>query len=152
MRNPRSTASIGGHPVHPIVVPFPILFFAAAFVCDLAFWRTASAFFASASLWLIGCGLIMAALAAVLGFIDVAGDAEIRNIGDVWLHASGNVCAVLLELYNWYSRYQYGATVVVPIGLILSLLVLLLLLFTVWKGWQLVNHHRVGVADEVVAE
>src|SRR5947208_2511017 len=33
--NPRSTASIAGHPIHPMLIPFPIAFFVATFVCDL---------------------------------------------------------------------------------------------------------------------
>ena len=37
-RNPRSTASIAGHPVHPMLIPFPIAFFVATLVCDLVFW------------------------------------------------------------------------------------------------------------------
>lgn len=35
----------------------------------------------------------------------------------------------------------------VPTGLILSLIVVLILLFTGWKGWEMVYRHRVGVAD-----
>jgi len=31
--------------------------------------------------------------------------------------------------------------------LILSLIVVCILLFTGWKGWELVYRHRVGVAD-----
>jgi hypothetical protein len=44
---------------------------------DLAFWKTSSDFWASASLWLLGIGLIMAALAAVMGLTDVLGDDQI---------------------------------------------------------------------------
>jgi uncharacterized membrane protein len=40
MDNPRSTASIAGHPIHPMLVPFPIAFFVGAFVTDLLFWRS----------------------------------------------------------------------------------------------------------------
>jgi uncharacterized membrane protein len=40
-----------------------------------------------------------------------------------------------------------GVSAVVPTGLILSLLVVALLLFTGWKGWEMVYRHRVGVAD-----
>ncbi|HXD84204.1 MAG: DUF2231 domain-containing protein [Pseudolabrys sp.] len=147
MANPRSTASIGGHPVHPMIVPFPIAFFAATFICDLLFLFTDQSGWVSMSTWLLGTGLIMGAFAAVLGFIDVAGDAQIRSLADVWLHAGGNVCAVLLQIYNWYLRYEYGASVVLPTGLILSLLVLLILMFTARKGWRLVYHHRVGVTE-----
>src|SRR5215217_7754935 len=100
MPNPKSTAQIAGHPIHPMLIPFPVACFVLAFVSDLAFWRTANAFWASASLWLLGIGLIMAALAAVIGLIDVFGDAQIRALNDVWLHAGGNVAVVVLELYT----------------------------------------------------
>jgi uncharacterized membrane protein len=37
--NPQSTAKIAGHPIHPMLVPFPIAFFVAALFCDIVFWR-----------------------------------------------------------------------------------------------------------------
>lgn len=120
MTNPRSTAQIAGHPLHPMLIPFPIAFFASAFLCDLAYWQTSNAMWSTASLWLLGAGLIMAAAAAVVGLIDVLGEQRIRELNDVWLHAGGNV---------------------------LSLIVVLILLFTGWKGWEMVYRHRVGVAD-----
>jgi uncharacterized membrane protein len=145
--NPRSTASIDGHPIHPMLVPFPIAFFVATFVCDLTFWGTNNAGWVTGSIWLLGAGLIMGALAAVVGLTDALGDVQIRNLGPTWLHAGGNVVVVLIELYNWYSRYAGGAEAVLPTGLILSLIVVLILLFTGWKGWEMVYRHRVGVAD-----
>ena len=99
------------------------------------------------SVWLLGAGLIVAALAAVMGLIDVMGDRQIRQLNDAWLHAGGNVLAVLIELYNWYSRYEQGASAIVPMGLVLSFVVVVLLLFTGWKGWEMVYRHRVGVSD-----
>jgi uncharacterized membrane protein len=74
MTNPRSTAQIAGHPIHPMLIPFPIAFFVSTFLCDLAYWKTANTMWSTASLWLLGAGLIMAALAAVMGLIDVMGD------------------------------------------------------------------------------
>jgi len=142
--NPKSTAQIAGHPIHPMVIPFPIACFVLAFVSDLAVWRTGNDFWVNASLWLLGIGLIMAAVAAVAGLIDVMGDNQIQSLSDAWLHAGGNVIAVLIQLYNWYMRYEGGS--VVPTGLILSLLVVLILLFTGWKGWEMVYRHRVGVS------
>jgi uncharacterized membrane protein len=132
MSNPRSTASIAGHPIHPMLIPFPIVFFVSTFVCDVVFWSTGFPIWANVTLWLLGAGLIMAALAAVMGLIDVFGDAQIRNLSDAWLHAGGNVLAVLIELYNWYSRYEHGSAAIVPTGLVLSLIVVLILLFTGW--------------------
>ncbi len=145
--NPKSTASIAGHPLHPMLIPFPIAFFVAAFVCDLAFWRTANAFWGTAALWLLGAGLIMAALAAVVGLIDFLGEPRVRALNDAWWHAGGNVFAVIIELYNWYLRYSSGEAAIIPTGLLLSLIVVCILLFTGWKGWKLVYLHHVGVAD-----
>jgi uncharacterized membrane protein len=145
--NPHSTASVAGHPVHAMLIPFPIAFFVATFVCDLVFWRTGNTGWVTGTLWLLGAGLVMAALAALAGLTDVLGDAQIRNLQDVWLHAGGNVLVVLIELYNWYSRYAHAEAAVVPVGLILSLIVVLILLFTGWKGWGMVYRHHVGVAD-----
>ena len=146
-RNPKSTASIAGHPIHPMLIPFPIAFFVATFVCDLVFWNSGNPSWFDATLWLLGAGLIMAALAAVAGLTDVLGDVKIRTLSTAWWHAGGNVLAVLIELYNWYTRYEHGSAAVLPTGLILSAVVVAILLFTGWKGWEMVYQYRVGVSE-----
>src|ERR1041385_6409699 len=95
MNNPKSTAAIAGHPIHPMLIPFPVACFVLAFVCDLGFWKSGDPFWATASTWLLGVGLIGAALAAVAGLIDLFGDDRTRNLNDAWLHAGGNIVAVL---------------------------------------------------------
>lgn len=92
---------------------------------------------------------IMAALASVMGLIDIVGDVKIRNLSDAYLHAGGNVIAVVIELYKWYSRYEHGTAAIIPAGLILSLLVVLILLFTGGKGREMVYRHRIGVSDQL---
>ncbi len=151
MSNPQSTASIAGHPIHPMLIPFPIAFFVRTFVCDIVYWQTANAAWATPTLWLLGAGLVMAALAAIAGLTDVLGDTRIRALNDAWWHAGGNVLVVLIELYNWYARYSEGAAAIVPTGIVLSLVVTCVLLFTGWKGWEMVYRHRVGVADQTQA-
>ena len=74
--------------------------------------------------------------------------ARIRDLTDVWWHAGGNVLVVLIQIYNWYSRFEHGSAAILPVGLILSLIVVGILLFTGWKGWEMVYRHRVGVADD----
>jgi len=147
MPNPRSTANIAGHPIHPMLIPFPIAFFVGVFACDLVYWQTNIPAWADATLWLLGAGLVMAALAAVMGVIDVFGDQKIRQLSTIWWHASANVIVVLLELYNLFIRYQQGSATIIPYGILLSLLAVLLLLFSGWKGGDLVFRGRVGVAD-----
>jgi uncharacterized membrane protein len=90
----------------------------------------------------------MAALAAVVGLTDFLGERRIRDIRDAWLHMIGNVIAALLSLINFYLRYAHGAQAgVFPWGIGISLIVVVLLVFNCWKGWNLVYKHRVGVAD-----
>src|SRR5215213_8748498 len=131
-RNPVSTANIMGHPLHPMLIPFPIAFLVATFVCDLVFWRTGNPAWATGSLYLLGAALVMGALAAVAGLTDFLGDQRIRGLRPAWHHMIGNVAAVLLSLWNWWRRYAAtdpGAAIL-PTGLILSLVVVLILLYT----------------------
>jgi len=147
MPNPRSTAQIAGHPLHPMIIPFPIAFFVSVFVCDIAFKSSGNPAWATAALWLLGAGLIMAALAAVLGLTDFAGEPRIRALNDAWWHAGINVLAVLISLYNFFIRYSEPTSAGTK-GLIISLIVVLLLLVSGWKGWEMVYRHHVGVSDE----
>jgi uncharacterized membrane protein len=146
-RNPQSTAHIAGHPLHPMLIPFPVAFLVATLVCDLLFWNTGNAAWSTASLYLLGAALIMAGLAALAGLTDFLGDARIRNLSAAWHHMLGNIVVVLLSLWNWYRRYESGEAAVLPTGLLISLVVVLLLLYTGWRGWEMVYRHRVAVSD-----
>jgi len=147
-RNPVSSANVAGHPMHPILITLPIGFFVATFLFDIVYWQTGREAFATGALWLLGAGIVGAALAAVTGIIDFLGDQRIRNISDAWQHAIGNVILVLIQLFSFYQRYRYGASAVVPLGLVLSLISVLIMLFTGWKGGEMVFRHRVAVYDE----
>lgn len=141
-----TTARLGSHPIHPMLVPFPIALLTATFVSDVAFWITASPAFAEASLWLLGAALVMGALAALAGFADFLGNPAIRAIPAAWHHMIGNIAAVILSLASFGVRLGTGAAAgVLPWGLLLSLLVVLILLYTGWKGGALVYEHRIGV-------
>lgn len=148
MPNPVSSANFMGHPIHPMLVLFPVAFFVGTFLCDIAFWYSGSALWATASLWVLGAALVTAALAAIAGLIDFLGDAQIRNLADAWHHAIGNVVAVLISLLSFYWRYRHGVGGIIPSGLAMSLVVVCILLFTGWKGGELVFRHRVAVYDE----
>src|SRR4051794_34995513 len=146
--NPKSTAKIANHPLHPMLIPFPVAFLVGALATDLAFVATGDGFWARASLWLIGAAVVMALLAALAGFIDFFGEARIRALSDAWYHMIGNLTAVAVALINFGLRYSQGAEAAIkPWGVVLSLVVVAILLFTGWKGWEMVYHHRVSVLD-----
>jgi uncharacterized membrane protein len=145
--NPRSTARVGGHPIHAMLVPFPIVCFVGAFVTDLAYWHTASVLWETFSVWLLTAGLVMAGFAVIAGLIDFIGSRRIRALKPAWPHVLGNVLVLILSVINAFVHSRDGYTAVVPTGLILSGLVVLILLFTGWMGWSMVYRHRVGVAN-----
>jgi uncharacterized membrane protein len=147
--NPNSTAKIAGHPLHPMVIPFPIAFLVSALATDIVFLNTGSEGWARASMWLLGAGISMALLAAVLGFTDFMGDRRVRQFREAWLHMIGNLIAVAVAAVNFYIRAtgDYVAAVA-PSGVTLSAAVVLLLLFNGWMGWELVYRRRVGVSEE----
>lgn len=147
-QNPHSTAKIADHPLHPMIVPFPIAFFISALATDLVYLQTAGPGWAQASMWLLGAGLAMALLAAALGLTDFLGERRVRRIREAWLHMVGNVLAVALAAVSFYLRATQGAeAAVAPAGVTLSAVVAVLLLFNGWMGWALVYRHHVGVAD-----
>jgi uncharacterized membrane protein len=144
--NPKSTAKVGGHPIHPMLIVFPIAFLVGTFLCDLAYWIDGDPGFAQAALWLLGLGVITALLAALAGFADFLGENRIRRIGDAWQHMIGNLVAVALAIAGLVVRLEAGAEeAVIPVGLLLSTAVVVILVYTGWKGGELVYRHRVGV-------
>jgi uncharacterized membrane protein len=146
--NPRSTAKIMGHPVHPMLVPFPIGFFVGALLSDLVFWQTRDGFWASASVYLLGTALFFAALAATAGFADFFGDKRVRSLGAARRHMVGNLSAVLISVLNFLMRLGDSEGAAFPFGLLLSAVVALILVYTGWQGGELVYRHRVGIPDE----
>jgi uncharacterized membrane protein len=147
-RNPVATAKLMGHPLHPLLVTLPIGFFVAVLMFDLIYWSTSDPAFATGALWLLGAGLVAAVAAAVAGLIDFTGDPRIRALSDAWQHAIGNVVLVLIQAFSFYQRVVYGTDAILPIGLFLSVIAILLLMFTGWRGGDLVYKARVAVQDE----
>jgi uncharacterized membrane protein len=143
---PRSTAEISGHPIHPMLVPFPIACFVGTLLTDIAYWQSANLLWANFSTWLVTVGVIMGYLAAIAGLIDFASNRLIRAASPAWPHALGNIVVLILATLNLFVHTRDGWTAVVPWGLALSALVVVILLFTGWLGWAMVYRHRVGVA------
>ena len=144
--NPRSTAQIGGHPIHPMLIPFPITCLVGAFVTDILFLNSGDRGFAVASQWLIGFGIGTALLAAVFGLIDFMGDDRIRRLGTALQHMIANVSAVVVSIINFAVRLN-DPTDVGSLGVYLSGAVVLILLYSGWLGGHLVYRHRVAVQE-----
>lgn len=144
----RSTAAIDGHPLHPLLVTLPVGFLVGALLSDLMFYGTADPFWARASAWLIGAGLVSGALAAIAGFIDFFGSERIRSLTLVWYHFIGNAVALVLAAISLYLRAADLATVTAT-QLVLSILVVAIFLVTGWLGGEMVFRHGAGMAPDL---
>jgi len=146
--NPRATATIGGHPIHPMLVPFPIACFVGTFITDCVYWKTANMLWADMSAWLLTAGLVASVFVAIAGLTDFLGDRRIRSLRPAWVHGVGNALVLILSIFNELVHTRDAYTSVVPTGLILSGIVVLILLVTGWNGWAMVYRHGVGVRRE----
>ena len=146
-----SPASIGGHPVHPMIIPFPIALWVFSLVADVIYlwrgnpvWKNYVAFYA-----LLG-GIIGAAVAAVPGLIDWMSltDKAVVKIAN-W-HARLNVIALLVFAGSFYLRTTSGSNLVSgshAIPLALSVLGVILISISGYLGGELVFKHGVAVEN-----
>lgn len=145
--NPRSTAQIAGHPIHPLLIPFPIVSFIGALVTDVMWLTTGEGGWATASNWLLGIGLVTALLAAAAGMADYLGDDRVKKIGAATRHMIANIVVVTLEAVNLLVRLTGGMDQIGSLGIWLSLASLVILAYSGWLGGELVYRHRVGVQE-----
>jgi len=142
--HPRSTVQISGHPLHPMLVQFPIVCFILTFAFDILYTRGQTDV-APWTNWLLGIGLGVGALAAVAGLTDFLGDKRIQG-SDAVKHALANVTAVVLEVINFVLRLDNPESIA-STGVYISGVVVLILLYSGWKGGALVYRHGIGVSD-----
>ncbi len=147
-QTPQSTARIGGHPIHPMLVPIPIVCFVGTLVTDLVYWKTATIMWADMSAWLLTVGLVVSIFVVLAGLIDFLGDRRVRALRPAWIHGLGNALVIILSIVNAFVHSRDAYTSVVPTGLALSAVVVLILLVTGWNGWAMVYRHGVGVRTE----
>lgn len=144
---PKSTAQIAGHPIHPMLVGFPIAFFLSALASDVAHVATGEERWAHTSAWLLGAGLVSSVGAAAAGMADYLGDSRVRRSKVATIHMVGNVAAVALETANFLIRKGGDAPDAVrPAGLSLSAISAGILGVTAALGGSLVYKQRVGVS------
>jgi uncharacterized membrane protein len=115
-------------------------------VADVVFLNNQDPGWATASRWLLGVGIVMAAFAAVAGLTDFMGDDRVRRLGDAVKHMLANVAAVVLEIVNFVLRLNSDESIG-KVGVWLSAVVVLLLVYSGWKGGDLVYRHGIGVHD-----
>lgn len=144
----RARATLFGHPIHVMLVAFPLGLFAASVVFDLIWLLGGSPRWTEIASTLIGTGILGALLAAPFGLIDwlsIPEQTRAKQIGAV--HGGGNLVVVVLMLGSWLLRRD-APTTPEAVAVILSFAAVALTVLTGWLGAELVNRHGMGVHEE----
>lgn len=139
-----SPASFKGHPIHPMLVVFPLGLWTFSLVCDVVYlfgWGGAA--WASAALYAIGGGVVGALLAAIPGLIDLLSLKEPRTRRIGILHMVVNLAAVAVFAFDFWLRLDAGTGAGLPV--LLSILGVALISLSGWLGGELVYVHGVAV-------
>lgn len=102
----RSRAAIAGHPLHPMLIHFPVAALIGLVGTDGAWWWTQDPFWARAGLWLAGVGAAGGWIASVAGLIDLLTVKRIRRLVTAWGHAIVAVMMLSLATLNWALRWR----------------------------------------------
>jgi uncharacterized membrane protein len=144
-----SKAKIAGHPVHPMLVGFPVASYVATFAALIAYQITGGAFWFRVAIVANVAGVATAALAAIPGAVDFLFGIprHTRAAATALTHALLNVGALALFVINlvvirqgWSGPVEHAS---LAVGL--SLLGVLATVGAGWFGWKLVQTHHVGV-------
>lgn len=140
-----SRAAIAGHPLHPMMIHFPVAALLGLVATDMAYILTGDPFWARASLWLSGVGALGGWVASIAGLVDLLSVPRIREKITAWCHAIIAVMMLSLASLNWLLHYQGPAPGMERWCLYLSLLTAALIALAAYLGGRLVYEHAVGV-------
>ena len=141
-----STAALGGHPIHPMLIPLPIGALVLSLVTDLVFVFGGSEFWADASWWLLWAGVASGVLAALVGLVDYLTIHRVRAHRAGNIHLVANLAVLGLVAANLVIRTGSHAEAITPAGVIISIVTAGLLGVSGWYGGELSYRHGVGVS------
>jgi uncharacterized membrane protein len=142
-----SKLKVAGHPLHQMLIVFPLGLLATAVIFDVIFLVTNDSQWTLAAYYMIGAGIVGGLLAALPGAVDwyaIPRRTRAKRIG--LIHGVGNVVVVALFVLSWVLRREQPASP--PTEAIVSGLIGVgLALITGWLGGELVARLAVGVDD-----
>ncbi|HXC53003.1 MAG TPA: DUF2231 domain-containing protein [Candidatus Limnocylindrales bacterium] len=147
-----SRAKLLGHPIHPMLIPFPLGLLATAVIFDIVYLVMHAPAIATSAYYIIAAGIIGGLLAAPFGLMDwlaIPAKTRAKSIG--LAHGLGNVVVLAAFAASWWLRRK-AATAAVPfdpssLALVFSFAGFALAGVTGWLGGELVDRLGVGVDD-----
>lgn len=142
-----SRAKLFGHPIHQMLIVFPLGLLATSLFFDLIALATDHKGLFQAAFYMIAAGVISGLIAAVFGLIDflaIPNGTRAKRVG--LMHGGGNVVVVVLFAASWLLRRGLPADPS-TLAIILSAAGAALGGVTGWLGGELVDRLGVGVDD-----
>ncbi|HEX5539392.1 MAG TPA: DUF2231 domain-containing protein [Methylophilaceae bacterium] len=140
----RTPANVAGHPIHPMLIVFPVGLLIFSLICDLiALFSADPQTWHTVALYAMVGGFVGALIAAIPGFIDFLSitDDRVRKIAI--MHMACNLIAVTLYAVNIWLRVNGDEVNGTP--LVLSIIAVCLLGISGWLGGAMVYRNGVGV-------
>lgn len=144
----RSRMAIAGHPIHPVLIHFPVAALIGVIATDATYLFTNDDFWARAGLWLTIVGVVGGWVSGTAGLIDLVVVPRIRRLITAWCHAIFAVMLLSLATLNLLLRIGDPAAQILPWGMLVSLMSGGLIAITGFLGGMLVYEYAVGVDIE----
>jgi uncharacterized membrane protein len=144
-----SHAKALGHPIHPMLIVYPLGLLSTAVIFDICYLATDRDGFPVAAAYAIAAGVIGGLVAAVFGLIDwlaIPAGTRAKRIGMV--HGLGNVIVTALFVVSWLLRWRADDWTPNAVALVCGFVGVALAAVTGWLGGELVDRLGVGVDDE----
>ncbi|CAN7359749.1 DUF2231 domain-containing protein [Acidovorax sp. LjRoot129] len=143
----KSRARFLGHPVHQMLIVFPLGLLATAVVFDVVGLLSDGAAWPLVAYWTMAAGILGALVAAPFGLVDwlaVPQGTRARRIGAI--HGLGNAAVTILFVASWVLRSEGSSPD--TFALVLSFAGAAISLVTAWLGGELVSRLGVGVHED----
>lgn len=141
----QSRMAIKKHPIHPMLVVYPVAFLSVVVVADALFLLTLAGFWAQVAFWLNVAGLGVGLLAGAVGMFDMFLLPVVRRHVSAWNHFIVAVMLLAVAAAGVWLRLPDPAAAIWPWGLLLSSVMALLVMVAGWLGGTLSFRHGIGV-------
>jgi uncharacterized membrane protein len=139
-----SAVALVGHPIHVMMVHFPIAFVLATLGVDVFYWWTGDPFWVRVGLWSAGIAFWTGVAASIVGTAEILLVRGIRVLEASWSHAVAAMTLVAIAGANWGLRLVDPGSIL-PHGLVLSGIAAAMTGFAGWHGGKLVFDHGIGI-------
>jgi uncharacterized membrane protein len=139
-----SAVAAFGHPLHVMMVHFPVAFVIATLGVDVFYWWSGDPFWLRVGIWSAGAAFWTGVAASVVGTGELLLVRGIRLHEASWSHAIAAMTLVAIAGASWGLRLTDPASVL-PHGLVLSVLASVMVGFAGWHGGKLVFDHGIGI-------